>query len=412
MERALVLELRRFVVNQDNWKTWLVIFVLSVGAAFELIKRVPQGEENLWERDGAVLQMNADGRPYSVRTTTTRSAPRVEKRPQPAPVAVEAVLRTQLKKFVAANAQHATSPEVPKKKAGAKKKKKKIAAPGDEIFVDPTTGKKYRRKKKKEDKTEVAKAKNDDTRQYKTDDKANSDNIDNNLSAALFAGGITEYAGMSNYTAGNGGATNNNTKSLEDWEAILLAKPDAAETKRFIQLYSQNQVSSDTFYKIAQKMLADKRTDMRKLGILCAGSTPSVQSFQLLAIAESTEADSGVKSYEDGFLALYSDLGNLPILQKVLSSNSQPAVTTQALQRLESAATHYLSGTSTSPTGQPSAQSAARNASYFQRFVSILTELSKSSNTTIVSQAQQTLTSLQTLLAAAGSTTVAAKSRS
>jgi hypothetical protein len=411
MKRALRLELRRFVVNQDNWKTWLLIFVLSVGAAFELIKRVPQSEGNLWERDGSTLQMNADGQPYAIRTAKAPAVLPVQKRAQPTHVAAETVLRDELKKFVAANAQHATSAKAPKKKAVAKKKKK-VAGPDDEIFIDPKTGKKYRRKKKKDKKTEVAKVKDDETRQYKVEDKANSEDIDNNLNAALFTGGITDDGGLSNYTAGNGGVTNNNTKSLEDWEAILLAKPDAAETKRFIQLYNQSQVSSQIFYKVAQAMLADKRADMRKLGILCAGSTPSVQSFQLLATAESTETDTGVKSYEDGFLALYSDLGNLPILQKVLNSNSQPVVTTQALQRLETAATRYLSGTSTAPSGQPSAQSAAHNATYFQRFVTILTDLSKSSNATVVSQAQQTLTSLQTLLAAAGSTTVAAKRRS
>lgn len=397
-------------MNQGNWKTWLVIFVLSVGVAFEMIKRVPQSEGNLWERDGAVLQMNADGQPYSIRHLNPQ-APRVQKRAEPTHVAAEAVLRNELKKFVADNAQHATSPKAPKKKAA--KKKKKVAGPDDEIFVDPTTGKKYRRKKKKEDKTEVAKT--DSTQpQAKPDDKKATENIDNNLNAALFAGGVTDDSAFNNYTAGNGGVTNNNVVSLEEWEARLLTKPDADETKQFIKLYNQDQVSSSIFYQIVQKMLADKRTDMRKLGILCAGSTPSVTSFQLLATAYSTESDSGVKSYEDGFLALYSDLGNLPVLQKVLSSNAQAAVTTQALQRLQTAATRYLSagGTTTPPTGQPSAQSAARNATYFQRFVSILQNLGKSSNTTIVAEAQQTLTSLQNLLAAAGSTTVAAKRRS
>ena len=122
--------------------------------------------------------------------------------------------------------------------------------------------------------------------------------------------------------------------SLEEWRRLLLTTPDLAETRVFIQHYQDNLVSAEVFYKIVNEMIADSRTEMKQLGVMCAGVTPSVISFTILAGVEKTEATaSAVRNQATGFLSHYATLTYVHILRSIMSG-SAPSLAMPSLQQL------------------------------------------------------------------------------
>jgi hypothetical protein len=203
-------------------------------------------------------------------------------------------------------------------------------------------------------------------------------------------------------------ANNDNTTggTLDDWERRLLAYPNAKETKRFIDQYHSNLVTSEVFFKVAQEMLDDSRPEMKKLGVMCVGLSPSVLSFQMLAQIYKTErSDSDVRRYADQFVDVTytQDLSNLGVLEAVMRSTDSSYATILAAQKLDVAINRYMgkghpTGGSTRPGATSTTEQTNHYASYFQRFYGVLTSLLQSPDSAVSEQARQTLATLQTYL--------------
>ena len=183
----------------------------------------------------------------------------------------------------------------------------------------------------------------------------------------------------------------------------------------FIDHYQRNLVSSDVFYKITQEMLDDSRSDMKLLGVMCAGVTSSVTSFQILAqFIAKQPTGTAPRTQADAALARYTDLSSLSILASVMRGNSIESATILAAQKLDVSARRYLvttapttpaPGTTTPPSTTPSATPATttaaatvKNRASFTRFVSILTSLSHVSDPQVKDQATRSLATLNGLL--------------
>jgi len=384
------------LVMQDlNWKTWGLIFVLAIGLAFEGIKRLP-ADKTQWDADNLKFP-SAAIKPYQVKYK--KNPPDILPMHQPAgrPAAVKAgghtVSRETIEKFIAANStQKNEFGHVDKgtegKDAKAKKKKK-----GDddeyEIIVDPKTGKRYRRKKKKivkieEPKVEVAKE------EPKKEEPKSSDD---------------EIEGLMNEAITNGSLPPTNDKAdtpfadLEEWKKRLLTRPDPKETRRFIEHYKNDLVTADIFYKIVSMMIEDSRPQMKELGVLCAGLTPSVMSFQVLAdVIKAERSGSSLRTYTQSFIARYSDLNNLHILERILKSPSSSFVAVMATKSLDASVTRYLSPAMNKPPKNATTQTTGHsNSGFFMRFVNILNALVRNPDSSVSTQARTTLANLNNL---------------
>lgn len=369
-------------VNDSNWKIWAAIFVLSIGVAFEIFKRLPGQQSPTWERES--IQFAQDGRPYSVRNQMTPPQVRPMNRPQP--IKVAATSRADLQKFIASNRPIVNAPAEAAVAADVAKVKKKKKKDGEwEVFIDPKTGKKMRRRKKKiVKKDEVEKV----VEQAKDEPKRNDeDEIDNAIAESLTTGEVAPAPKQQAEAKDN---------SADEWARRLLSRPDLNETKRFIDQYNTNQVSAEVFYKVVELMIEDPRADMRKLGVLAAGLTPSVMSFQLLANVIKSEKDPKVSAAANGYTANYMELGNLYVLERILKSGTNGFAAVLAARNLELSAERYLKAPTT-PTPGPSAQR-TRSVSTFQRFLTVLRPLTTIADADLSSQARRTLSSIETLL--------------
>lgn len=377
-------------MQDTNWKTWAIIAAVLVGVTFEFIKRMPEKHSSAWDVEN--LRINNTSEPYSVR-------PNVARRPQlPTPSRVAAlkdqVTREQLEAFIRKNSPQETSFEHGNKDGETKTvaaatKKKKDDDEWEEV-IDPKTGKKIRRKKKK--KQAQKEVKKEEVRQVKQDDppKKEDHDVDAAAEEAIAAGLVTPPPAE---------RPDDPFASLEEWVRRLLDRPDAAQTKRFIDMYLKRLVSAEIFYKVTEMMIEDSRPDMKRLGIMCAGLTPSIMSFQILAqVIHKERSDSTVRSDAERYLVRYTDLANMGILEGILRSPSQNYSTVVAAQKLEAAALRYLSRDRNGTGRQPTQTALAASANYFRRFVVILEGLQKSPDGSVKDQAGQTLRSLQTLL--------------
>ncbi len=382
-----------------NWKTWALIFIIAMGAGLEAIKRLPGTPSGLDLEKAGLLS----GTPYNVKL---KNAPMtLGGRPAglPAPKAMviggQTISRETLEQFAAANKpektdfDHILKGMADKNKALAAKKKLKDGEEY-EIFVDPKTGKRYKRKKKKSAKVEPKKVEEIAKVEPKKEEPANDEpKIEDLMAAALTTGQLPPAPN----------APANQFADLEEWKKRLLTQPNVAETRTFIEQYKSSIVSTEIFYKITTMMVEDSRPQMKELGVLCAGSTPSVLSFSLLAEIYRTErSGSSIRNYADGFLAQYSNAANLGTLEQVMRSPTSNDVASLALKRLDAAAEKLLSpalNKQKSPGATSTTTATAHpNASYFQRFVVILQTMVRGTDATITSQAKTSLTSLQHLM--------------
>lgn len=381
-------------MQDANWKTWAVIAAVLVGVTFEVIKRLPEKHSNAWDVEN--LRINNSSEPYSIRPHQVRRD-RDTQRPTASKVAAlkDQVTREQLEAFLRKSSpqetsfEHANKDGETKVTAATAGKTKKNDDEWEEV-IDPKTGKKIRRKKKKKQaKQEVKK---DEIREAKQEDtpKKEDHDVDSAVEEAIITGAvvipITDRP-------------DDTFSSLEDWMRRLLNRPDAAETKRFIDQYLKRLVTAEIFYKIAAMMIEDSRPEMKRLGLMCAGLTPSIMSFQILAqVVQKERSDSTVRQDAERYLIRYTDLANIGYLESILRSPSQSYSTVVAAQKLETAALRYLSRDRNGTGRQPTQNALTASANYFRRFVTVLEGLTKSSNTSVKDQAGQTLRSLQTLL--------------
>jgi hypothetical protein len=379
---------------ESNWKTWLVLVAVFMGASFELLKHLPEPQPLSWQREN--FHYNVEGKPYSMHDATP--APKLKVIPRPALhlAGDQNVLRDALSKYQAANSPQATEAQhKDAAKAAAEKKKKKNDDEYEEVF-DPATGKMVKRKKKKKDGKDAKKedkpatvASGDVTPTNMQPDEP--DKTDANTIAAAIA--QTAQSGEPPAPSPTHKSAAEPFASLAEWEHLLLNHPDLAETKVFIQDYKTHTVSSDIFYNITKQMIADSRADMKSLGVLCAGATQSVLSFQILSEVATT-GSGDLKNQATQLLNVYgTTLSDLAILQSVLhgtNANSQM----EALTQLNTSVQHFLA-VGTASTG---GQTGGANAASFKPFLDLLKQLSTTGQGTVASQAKQTLTTLENLL--------------
>ncbi|MBX3021076.1 MAG: hypothetical protein KF799_05310 [Bdellovibrionales bacterium] len=395
-------------MQDTNWKTWGLLFLVAIGISFELLKSLGGGFNKVTPREGL-----AQGRPYAVKQRTlvqSHRAPVV--RPQAVQVAAQTggITREMMQKFAEQHSPASTTFDKAKDKdKGEEKKKKDYKCDEHNQRIDLKTGKpmvhaqtgkplicKKKKEKKEEEKPAVADNKKEEPRKP-------SDDIDAMIGQAIATGEIPQPIANDK--------PDDAFNTLEEWMKRLLNFPDKEETKRFIDHYQRNLVSAEIYYKITEMMLNDSRSQMKQLGVMCAGLTPSVLSFQLLAdLIKNEHSGSAARTDAEGFMTRYTDINSLTILERVMRASNTSFATVLATQKLDLAAHRFLQKKDTAPsTGTPTQQaqqqaaqtaSMKRNASYFQRFVLVLTELSKAPDATVKDQAGRTLTNLTTLLSA------------
>lgn len=380
-----------------NWKTAFLIVVLVVGGMFELIKHLPVRASSNWSLDG--LRLGGDTTPYSVKASRASGMQLPKPTAYKAPQSGGLNLAAQMEKFAKLNAVNTTEAAAP-----AVKEKGKEGADEYEIYIDPKTGKMMKKKKKKK------------TAKKKDEDKKEEVAVEESPEVKDELKDRTEQQ-PEVYATGNTQPQQAEQKkkapvfgSAEDWMARLLEKPDAKETRRFIQAYHSNLVTAAVFYKIVELMIADQRVEMKQLGVLCLSQTPSVHSFELLAqMQEHERLDSDLGVAINRAVDQYAQLENLRILEKILSSDAG-YTTVLAARKVYAAANTYLTATDPSGTAtgtpaptqdpnNPQIYSVSTNAQYFTRFLDLLSNLvSTSKDRSVAEEAQRTLTELQGLL--------------
>jgi|GEM_PF-6320080 len=382
-------------MNDMNWKTWGLIFVLAMGITFEAIKRLPK-DSTKWAAENLKFSA-AQSTPYQVKYKAVndgRQAPAVMPMHKAVHVAGNAeVNRKTIEAFIAANSTHKGDFNHVDKGAEGKAKAKNKKKDDDEyeIIVDPKTGKRYRRKKKKVAKVEEVKQEVAKEEPKKQEPPKADDDIDGLLNEAIATGQLPPTTDQAD----------NPHADLEEWKRRLLARPDSAETRRFIEHYKSGIVSVEIFYKIIALMLEDSRPQMKELGVLCAGLTPSVLSFQVLAdVVKEERSGSSLRKYSESFLNNYSSLGNLYVLERIMKAPSSSFIAVQATKRLDTAANTYLAPSKNKPPKGTSASgtTAHSNSSYFRRFVTILETLIRNPDSSVSDQARLTLNTLNSLM--------------
>jgi hypothetical protein len=383
-----------------NWKTWAIIFIIAMGAGLEAIKRMP-GTNRLDTEPGipgvTPYAVKLKGAPMAI----MGDAPRALPAPKQVAIGGQTISKETLEKFIAANKPEQTDFDkvfkgMADKNAAAAKKKKDKDGEEYEIIVDPKTGKRYKRKKKKgakaepEKKEEVAKV--EKKPEHKEDIK-----VEDLMAQTIATGQLPPPPNKADTPFAD----------LEEWKRRLLTQPDAAETRTFIDHYKNNIVAADIFYKITQMMIEDSRPEMKELGILCAGSTPSSMSFSMLAQVHNTErSGSRPRTYADGFLNQYANAGNLNILKQVMQGGGNPQTTILATQKVDTAAQALLNpklNKAKAPTTDPNNTQqtsvvAHSNSVYFKPFLPVLQSLAKDKDASVVAQAKSTLADIQRLM--------------
>lgn len=372
----------------SNWKTWALIVILTVGIVFEVIKHLPGSNTPLWDAENNPFI--ALTKPYSVKANA-RPRPRAAAAMRPKVTSADStVLRGQLEQFIAANKPAQTDFEHSAEKGaeGKVKKKKKKDADGWEEYIDPVTGHKMRRRKKKQ----IAKEdpKKDTVKSAEKPPEHPDKDIQAAIDDAITSGGFAPLPVKPDDVFAD----------LQEWERRLLTHPDLKATQLFIQQYQQGLVSADIFYKIVQMMVADSRTEMKQMGVLCAGTNISYLSFQILAgVAKKERIGTPLRNSVDEALNHYSSLANLQILKKILAANSDPFTTLTALQRLDrSVQTNLIQAPPVN--GQPAALTAATaaNVSKYQDFLGVLQGLLTARDVAVNDEARITIADLQVRL--------------
>ena len=210
-------------------------------------------------------------------------------------------------------------------KSGATTAAPAVAAKKEDVKAKNIAKKKDDKKKKKKKKKPRVLG----VPETETDSDSDSDSDVASVPTSAGAAAPLAFAG-----AGQAGAPPT-TAQLTDWENLLLVTPNHRETTRFINLFQTKQVSAEVFYGIVGQMLNDGRTQMRSLGVMALGATPSVTSYEMLVTTVETESGT-VKSQASTYLErTYNRTQAVNILYGVLKKREvAPATQLQALKNL------------------------------------------------------------------------------
>lgn len=182
---------------------------------------------------------------------------------------------------------------------------------------------------------------------------------------------------------------------LDEWKKLLLERPNFKETVRLIEMYQTGRIRPELFYAVVKLMLESHRREIKELGILAAGRTPSYDSYHLLiSVIKHESFGSPFRIKAEAELNFYIQLNFLGVLENVLRNSNDVFAIVYATKKLDESAKRYLSS---NYKRDPKA-SKHPYAKYYQRFIALLTTLSSSPDNQQANQARQTLLSLQDLL--------------
>ncbi len=391
-------------MSDMNWKSWGLVIVIVLGGSLEVIKRLPKGE-SLFAGDANPRAKTA--KPYSVRPRVgghgsapmMLAPPKVQAPPTARPVVIPALTKEQMEKLQAAAPKTTEFDH-----AGEKAKKKDGKDDEWEIVVDPKTGKRIKRKKKKAVAAKKDEKKEEEVAKTEEPEAEEPEPEDEDIDAAIATAITTGKAPVNNSKKPDDAFA-----SAEEWMRKLLSRPNLTETKRFIDHYNKALVSAEVFYKVVNAMLADSRAQMKQLGVLCLGSTPSVLSFQMLAqVIKSERSGTPPQKDAEGFIEKYKEIARLTLLERILRASTGSFSTVLATKTLEASATKNLTAQAQQQPPPPGGAAApVRNyTANYQRFVPILTALGKSGDAAIKNQAAITLNTLNGLLQSGGAAVV------
>lgn len=177
-------------------------------------------------------------------------------------------------------------------------------------------------------------------------------------------------------------------KTERDWTQDLLHHPDQKALQEFMNAYRNGEVSTSIFSSITKQMIEDPRLEMKDQAIKLISSFPSLASFKLAVHFLRTDLDpaSAQRAQVNQIISNdYTVVSRLHILDKILKTNEIAAETIRAVIALEEASRRHLSTSLT-------------NASHFTPFLSILKELAQGEESLLVSQVNQTLNQLNSIL--------------
>lgn len=187
-----------------------------------------------------------------------------------------------------------------------------------------------------------------------------------------------------------------NDEVYETWAALLLNEPHFGHTTDFIREYQAGRIPEEIFYKLVGEMLNDPRTAISEQGLTAASSTPSLRSFNTVAeFMERATPDNTVRVRADGELrSVYSSIGHLGTLSRVLSQSTSAFALTLSTQILTRMVQQYLAipdpGTGSDPgTVQTAAYQA--NLEKFKQVLPTLERLTQESQDRQVVDAAQSL---------------------
>ncbi len=192
--------------------------------------------------------------------------------------------------------------------------------------------------------------------------------------------------------------------SYDEWARKLLSRPDFKLTSLLIEYYQTDRISDQTFFRLVRDMIGDSRPQMRSLGVMAAGKTPSPQSFVILAQVQKEEPfGSDLRKKAETHLDTYVSITYLPVLEAIFSQSQGESVFALILatEKLDQAATLFLDDGKQAANEPPRASRVRSLATTrtFERFLGLLERVVKgNTDTSAVAVAQQTLTRLRELL--------------
>lgn len=402
-----------------------IAIAIALGGVFELAKRASWPETT---SDAVVIQQATEfaGNPYARRALSPRErAARGHVQPAPAKFTVTKAQRALMippthgqfdSNGPAAIANGKQKPQTQDKNAAADKRKKwdikkrydpvrhclRKRTPEEQEEFEAIEGgdpqkKEVAANKNGEPEVEKIEECEDDEQVADKDEERTDDRDDNEQPDSEFAAAGTAAVSGGIFTNHNEGE---DLAGLEEWKKRVLNYPDFKETVRLIQAVQSGELSSAVFHKIVELMLADPRQDMKELGILAAGRTPSFESFHVLVkVVKSENFGSRLRVRAEAELNAYEQPTFLPLLDKVLRNSPDVFAVVWATRQLEDSAKTYLTAKYMRPV--PGQTQATKNpyVATFQKFVLVLEELTKSGNDPQeTSQARQTLDSIRQLL--------------
>lgn len=185
-------------------------------------------------------------------------------------------------------------------------------------------------------------------------------------------------------------------KDLADFTKDFLEQPTEQSTLLLVNRYQSGEITAANFYKIVEDIVQDSRPEVKRLGLLALGSTPSTESFvRLVRLQQEPEFGNELLAQAQTYINQYSGLGLLPALEPILTGEGFSVFTfVVTLERIDEA----LLLQRTEPTPGIENPDEIRLAQ-FQRFAQLLEAAVKSGlEPSTLPLAQQTLLNLQAAL--------------